>query len=594
MYKEKYEKNGVTYYCEEGDRLCKCYDIDIEDNIDEITFARVSGLNSYSPVFMLSNSKKCFPDIKKIKIEGYDTKVYLPNSMFPNVKEIVCKQGYYQQKSKNLLIYKGHLVNVFVSNPDDRIDMKGVSEIDDYAFKGCPSKKIVNSGNVRRCSAKAFTDSAIGDLKAPSGSAITVGSIITSIDDNSTDIVLPDSRTTLTAALNGLRFDKIKTLTVHKIQTLINLQWYISSDTKVILKDKNMISREQLMTWKKIPKLELPEGNPYYTSIDGALYTKDKSNLIKYPSKTTGTVFVPEGTKVISAFAFHSCDVKRIHFPDSLRILMPHSIAQCSDLKNVDFGIGIKELGIGHNGKVFDGCENLNEVEIPSQVRIIGESFFEGSGLKKITLHEGLTQIQDNAFVGCEIKNIVIPASVQYIGQRNFLYTNKITLLDDKIPYGLIAALTSDIALNGDGTYVIINKPSKSVVVPRYMDRVDAYTADENLVISSLREFNENCLFEYGASPEVKWDAAITAYDIDRTNEKAAAYLRKVATNIVKRYIERNDEENLVEFIKFGVMTTNGLESTIDLAKKSGMTSAAAYALNAQNQAKDGTSSFKL
>ena len=86
----------------------------------------------------------------------------------------------------------------------------------------------------------------------------------------------------------------------------------------------------------------------------------------------------------------------------------------------------------------------LHEIEIPSQVRIIGESAFLGTAISKVTFHEGLTQIMDYAFKQSCIKEVTLPASLKYIGRQSFPGMDSVTLSSDDMPYGIAEAITSN------------------------------------------------------------------------------------------------------------------------------------------------------
>ncbi len=66
-------------------------------------------------------------------------------------------------------------------------------------------------------------------------------------------------------------------------------------------------------------------------------------------------------------------------------------------------------------------CKGLAKIDIPSSVKEIGELAFEGcSGLKRITLSEGLSVIRRGAFVDTDLSSITIPSSVQVIESGAF------------------------------------------------------------------------------------------------------------------------------------------------------------------------------
>lgn len=59
--------------------------------------------------------------------------------------------------------------------------------------------------------------------------------------------------------------------------------------------------------------------NPYFSISDGVLYSKDKTELVSYPTGKKGDeYFVPQGTKVIGDYAVSSSNLNSIYVPQSV------------------------------------------------------------------------------------------------------------------------------------------------------------------------------------------------------------------------------------------------------------------------------------
>ena len=388
-------------------------------------------------------------------------------------------------------------------------------------------------------------------------------------------------------------FTNVKSIIVNNVQTAINLQDNLPNGVTVILKDKSYMDNDQLSKWKKFPILKLTEENPYYVTKDGYLLSKDGLALVKCPLSISGVVHIPEGIETIMSYAFSFSEIEEVYFPDSMRMLMPECFYMCKKLRKVDFGHGIEEIGIGHNCELFLGCDSLHEVEIPSQVKIIGESAFIGTEICKVILHEGLTHIMDYAFESTRIKEVTLPASLKYIGKQNFSEIDNVTLLSDDMPYGIARAITTNETPDLESSYIEIKKPNSTVFMPRYIQPIDAGLLDAQLVVTMFRKKCEESLYDYGLAPEVKWRTAIKTMK-ENPNHTVETYLRKVSKNIVAMYMGLNDEAGLIDFIKLGVMTPKALDETYKKAKKYDLTTVMAYICEAQKNAKGNKSSFSL
>ena len=588
--KKRIEEDDVIYTIDEnsGD----CIDIDVKPGVNEVSFEA-----SFARKYLFSDCKKVFPDVRKIVIDYSVYDIDIPNTLFPNVKEVECNSWYGKYiKSGNLLLRNDNgqiLTNVFGKKEGETIDLKYVTKIDDDAFSGCMATKIINSGSVTSCAEYAFRNSAIGDLKPEPAGAVIVGSILVNIDETSENIILPDKRVSLTAIRDGINFDNVKSITANRAQTVINLRHKLPVGVKIILKDKSYITDEQLSGWSPFPILELTEENPYYSTKDGCLLSKDGLVLVKYPSAISGTVHIPDGIETITSYAFILSEAEEVYFPDSLRVLMPKCFCLCNKLQKVDFGHGIEEIGIGHDCRLFMQCSMLHEIEIPSQVRIIGESAFLETSISKVTFNEGLTQIMDYAFKQSCIKEVTLPASLKYIGRQSFPGVDSVTLSSDNMPYGIAEAITLNATPDNSPMYIKINKPAATIFMPRYIVTADAATLDTRLAIPSFREKCEESLYDYGMQPEIKWKTAIKTMK-ECPNDAVKTYLRRVSKNIVAMYMELNDETGLIDFIKLGIMTPKALDDTYKKAKEKGLTTVMAYICEAQKDTKGSNSSFSL
>lgn len=133
--------------------------------------------------------------------------------------------------------------------------------------------------------------------------------------------------------------------------------------------------------------------NPYFTAVDGVLFSKDMTELIYYPVRKGADI---DNKMNVESYATY---------------VIPE---------------GVKRI----RGKAFYHCYYLREVSIPSTVEYIGEmAFFKCSEMASPVLPEGLKEIGKDAFSYCErsangdikgFTTINIPASVEKIGDFAF------------------------------------------------------------------------------------------------------------------------------------------------------------------------------
>ena len=163
--------------------------------------------------------------------------------------------------------------------------------------------------------------------------------------------------------------------------------------------------------------------NQYYSSIDGVLHTKDKRNLIKFPTGYNGINYIIEDTvshiakgafsgvahietvtftsnlKSIGSNAFEYCrKISSLVLPSSVEIIGERAFQYCVHLSSIMLPRSIQEIG----DYAFCGCSSIQTLSIPKSVKKIGHSAFKDcSLLKKIIIQDKVDFIGDGAFSGC-------------------------------------------------------------------------------------------------------------------------------------------------------------------------------------------------
>ena len=206
----------------------------------------------------------------------------------------------------------------------------------------------------------------------------------------------------------------------------------------------------------------------------------------------------------------------------------------------------------------------------------------DACNLESVKFNEGLLQIMNNAFTSSLLTgDIVLPSTLDYIGGSNFQSAKQITVLGDKIPFGLISAVTATYEQTNKSKYIKLQCPNKTLFLPRYID-VTAEWLDSNLSIPSFREECENSLYAYGALADIKQETAIATYK-ENPSSDLRTYLRRVSKNIVNGYIRDHNETELIEFIKLGLMTKKAMQDALQSARENCMPTVEAYLLKAVN-----------
>lgn len=202
------------------------------------------------------------------------------------------------------------------------------------------------------------------------------------------------------------------------------------------------------------PIVTVDKDNPVYSSQDGVLYNKKKTELIMFPSCKGGTFKCPGSVVKVDSFAFDdNRDLIKIVFNKGLRVIQDNAFTNCQSLTEVELPATLVEL----NGNVWnvrpEFTNNLEKVTVdknsplfcsingvlfskdkkriivypqgkggdtyivPEGVETIGARAFWGCNLKKVVLPKSLREIEKEAFSECLfMKRIDIPAAVEFIG----------------------------------------------------------------------------------------------------------------------------------------------------------------------------------
>lgn len=133
------------------------------------------------------------------------------------------------------------------------------------------------------------------------------------------------------------------------------------------------------------------------------------------------SIVIPEGVKTIEEHAFLSCPLlEYVHIPSSIDCVKTEAFKDCTKLYYLDFAQGIETLNFEVN--VFNGCTGLKHISLPEGLEEIGDNtFLNCTALQSVRLPSTLKTIGNNAFKGCiKLLSIIIPENVETIGQSAF------------------------------------------------------------------------------------------------------------------------------------------------------------------------------
>ena len=136
------------------------------------------------------------------------------------------------------------------------------------------------------------------------------------------------------------------------------------------------------MGCSSLESIEVHEDNPNYMDDNGVLYTKDGSEILRYPEGKDETVYkILDGVIRIGEGAFSSCEnLLSIEIPSSVTDIGDGAFYECKSLESVKIPSSVKNIGF----YAFALCKSLEKIYIPESVIEIGEGAF--SVCDKVTI----------------------------------------------------------------------------------------------------------------------------------------------------------------------------------------------------------------
>ena len=340
------------------------------------------------------------------------------------------------------------------------IDGKKVTEIGDSAFKGCTElTSITIPDGVIGIGNKAFSD-------CTSLETVTIPASVTYVRDSAfygctslKSVTIPESVT----YIGGYAFAECYSLKYADIPANVS-----------------GIGLSPFCNCRSLENINIDEANKWYTTVDGVLYDKDKTELINYPAgKKDSSYVIPEGIRTIREKAFYGClNLCELTIPDSVTEIESGAF-ECSSLISDEYGtikyvdgwvvgsdhtanVVLKDGTRGIAFEAFSCDEIIEKVTMPDTVKYINGCAFENcTNLSEVLLSSSLENIERGAFLNCSnLADIVIPDSVISITSDAFYNTALLDKQNTPVKYAgkwVIAAEDRDKIVIKDGTKGIAN-----------------------------------------------------------------------------------------------------------------------------------------
>lgn len=299
------------------------------------------------------------------------------------------------------------------------------------------------------------------------------GNSVTSVNNNYTALVLPDTLTDIGGSLSGFK-----------------------NVTEITIPGSVKVFNATLQYMKQLRTLTFEEGVEEIAS--GSVVSGCKSlTTIHLPSslqKLSGTgtfsgasaltdITLPEGIAITEGSTFSECtSLKSIELPASITTIPSYMFAGCSALERVTAKGTITTIG----NSAFKSDTALTEIPDLSQVTSIGDRAFYGcSALKTVDLHS-VTTMEYAAFQGCDaLSGEINLSNLEVIPGHAFCYDPNITSVvtcptlrsigDWAFIWAGISTISLPETLNSIGTYTFYKASlSGTVALPDSLTQLGA------------------------------------------------------------------------------------------------------------------------
>ena len=308
----------------------------------------------------------------------------------------------------------------------------GVTTIGDYAFNRCYDLTgfTVNALNSSFCSVEGVLFNKnktsliqcpvkkTGNYLIPNGTtAIGVGAFA---ECSLTSVTIPNSVKII--GDNAFETCNFTSITIPDSVTSIGYDAFAECDNLIsvtIPSSVSSIGTKAFAGCNNLTNITVDALNPFYSSMDGVLFNKNKSTLIQCPAGISDDYMIPDGVKTVGWSSFYYCTkLTSVKMPDSVTYIDGFAFFFCDSLREINLPEGVTTISMG----AFQYCSSLDGISIPASVTAIESgAFYECLTMSGVTIGNGVTYIGDEAFYNCDGLDLVrIPDSVIIIGDQAF------------------------------------------------------------------------------------------------------------------------------------------------------------------------------
>ncbi|MBQ6152027.1 MAG: leucine-rich repeat protein [Mogibacterium sp.] len=323
---------------------------------------------------------------------------------------------------------------------------EGVSVIPSSVFSGCTNlTSITLPGYLDAIGSYAFSDSGITSIVVPTGvktiaescfencsalRSISLPETLTSIQGNAftnaglTEIVIPDKVETI--ATDGFK----NCSSLQKVTMPISVKYSCLKDSYVSQMTYGTNYYYSFSGCSNVREMRLTKGSGETTQYNWNDYSHYNSS--GYGNTGTGsyeyalpyisrenltTLTVDEGITELPVDFMRGCsNLENVSLPSTLKIIGASAFAGCKLSRNTVIPAAVESIG----ASAFGGCTGLTSVSI-ANVSAIPSGVFSGcTSLTDVEMPETATEVGSSAFSNSGVKNVAVPEGVTTLPESSF------------------------------------------------------------------------------------------------------------------------------------------------------------------------------
>ena len=158
-----------------------------------------------------------------------------------------------------------------------------------------------------------------------------------------------------------------------------------------------------------LTSISVDPNNLNFSSLDGVLYDKEKTKIIKVPCGKTGDFVILNSVISIASYSLSYCTgLTSIVIPNSVTSIGEGAFIYCAGLTSIDIPNSVTDI----EDSVFEGCIGLTSIVIPNSVTNIDYFAFKDC-IKLNRIHCQIkniknVKIETDIFEGCDLSNCIL------------------------------------------------------------------------------------------------------------------------------------------------------------------------------------------